>query len=272
MEKLTRVHYGWQPIKIYRGDKFYIMKIYKNKCIYCGNEFEATHKEARFCNSSCSNKYRYKNNIDKNVFDSWNENNAYMFGLIMSDGCLTHNKKRNIIIINSNDKKIIEILHSYVECKRKIYSNRKSYSLYYWNEAAVVFLRNYGLIERKSLIVKYPYNLPHEYQKDFIRGYFDGNGSIIYNKTIYNTYPRISIITGSKEFAYGLSSTLFEFSIFNHVYEYNRTGNYNYCVSITKIEDVKKFKNFIYSKDTEFKLDRKYNKMSLVDNIEKVYQ
>lgn len=59
----------------------------------------------------------------------------------MSDGCLTHNKNRNMIVIGLNDKEMIETLHEYVECKRKIYNQGNQYSLYYWNEEAVIFLK-----------------------------------------------------------------------------------------------------------------------------------
>lgn len=214
---------------------------------------------------------RYINNIDKNVFSEWNHENAYMFGLIMSDGCLTHNKKRNMIVIGLNDRDMIEMLHKYVECKRNIYNQGKQYSLYYWNEDAVTFLKNYGLSENKSLIMKYPYNIPDEFQADFIRGFFDGDGSIIYHKTKWNTYPQISIVTGSKCFAEGIVEILKKHNIASQIYTSNRTGNNNYYIRITKISEVKKFKEFIYQNDTEFKLKRKYLKFEQLDNIHRIY-
>lgn len=119
----------------------FILK-YEFVCEYCGEKFLNHHKDARFCCKSCSHKNRYKNNIDKNVYENgWNRENAYLFGLIMSDGCLTKNKKRNIIVISLNDFEIIEKLHKYVECKRKIYKQGKQSKLYYWNEDAISFLK-----------------------------------------------------------------------------------------------------------------------------------
>lgn len=267
MAKLTRAHCGWWQFK---GGNL-IRKKYKVKCLYCGNEFETTHKNTKYCNTRCFNKMRYMNNVDKNVFETWNHDNAYMFGLIMSDGCLTHNKDRHMITINLNDKEVIELLHKYVNCKRKIYKNKKQYGLYYWNEDAVEYLRGYGLIENKSLIAKYPYNIPNEYQADFIRGVFDGDGSIVFHKTQWNTYPQVSIVTGSIDFAEGLVKILKDNNISSKIYTTNRTGNNNYYIRITKINEVKKFKEFIYKYDTVYKLNRKYQKFAELDYIQKIY-
>ena len=214
---------------------------------------------------------RYKNNVDKNVFTSWNCNNAYLFGLIMSDGCLTHNKNRNMIVVGLNDRDMIEDLHGYVECKRKIYNQGKQYSLYYWNEDAVTFLKKYGLTERKSLTAEYPYNIPMEFQPDFIRGFFDGDGSIIFHKTKWNIYPQVSIVTGSKYFAEGLSKILKVHNIDTHIYTTDRSKNINYYIKITKINEVKKFKELIYQRGSSFRLKRKYDKFLQLDSIQKIY-
>ena len=54
--------------------------------------------------------------MDINIFESgWNDFNAYVFGLIMSDGCLTpqgRNKTMECVWINLNDKEMIEYLHN----------------------------------------------------------------------------------------------------------------------------------------------------------------
>lgn len=111
-------------------------KKYKLKCEYCGNEFESTHSDSKTCSRHCANKLRYENNVDKNVFENWSSESAYYFGLIMSDGCLIHNKDRHLIVLTMNDFEILNILHEYTECKRKIYKENSSYSLRYWNEDA----------------------------------------------------------------------------------------------------------------------------------------
>lgn len=189
----------------------------------------------------------------------------------MSDGCLTHNKNRNMIVIGLNDKEMIETLHEYVECKRKIYNQGNQYSLYYWNEEAVIFLKKYGLVKNKSLILEYPNSIPDEFQPDFIRGFFDADGSIVYHKTKWNTYPQVSIVTGSRRFAEGFTIALQNYGIESHIYTSNRRGNNNYYIRITKINEVKKFKKLIYQNDTNFKLKRKYEKFAQLDYINKIY-
>lgn len=245
-------------------------KQYKLVCKYCGNEFLSTHKESRYCSRHCSGKDRYKNNNDKNVFENgWNSENAYFLGLILSDGCLTHNKDRNIIVLSMNDLDVISKMHSYVECKRKIYHQGKCSSLYYWNEEAVKFLRNYGLKERKSLSLEYPYNLPMEFMSDFVRGFFDGDGSVVFRNTKYNIYPQVSIVSASYNFIIGLQTVLTNNNIESRVYRDKR--NNNIYLKISKIGEVKKIKDFIYYDENVTRMDRKYIKFKKIDNIKTKY-
>lgn len=75
-------------------------------------------------------------------------------------------------------------------------------------------LKNLGLTPNKSLTKTYP-NVPDEFQSDFIRGYFDGNGTVDYkdgyskkgvnSKTIQ---IRTRISNGSQDFLDGLQEVL----------------------------------------------------------------
>lgn len=42
-------------------------------------------------------------------------------------------------------------------------------------------LSKHGCVPNKSLILKFPTTLPNELVNDFIRGYFDGDGSVYIN-------------------------------------------------------------------------------------------
>jgi len=74
--------------------------------------------------------------------------------------------------------------------------------------------------ERKSLDCKFPY-VPKRFFPDFIRGVFDGDGSIY--KTYKETYGS-SITSGSKNFIYGLHEALKENidGLGGNIYESNR--------------------------------------------------
>lgn len=243
-------------------------KVYNKECKYCNSPFKTTHKEVMYCSKSCSGKNRYKFNIDRNVYkDGWDEDNSYLFGLIMSDGCLTKNKDRNIIVIYLNDEDIVYKLHNYVECKRNVYHNKKQNGLYYWNEDAVKFLIENELEPRKSLSLRFP-NIPREYIRDFVRGFFDGDGSVVFRKTIYNTYVQVSIVCGSEEFLLSLQNVLKEENINSKIYD-DKRSNAKY-LKIISINDCKKFYHYIYD-EANFFMARKKKKYDKINSIEYKY-
>ncbi|WEG18632.1 LAGLIDADG family homing endonuclease [Alkalihalophilus pseudofirmus] len=131
--------------------------------------------------------------INRNYFETWSNNMAYILGFICADGCVhTHydeklNKSKNVVII-SLEKSDIEILHKIKDeigyegevhtYKSKGFNKESHYCTLRMNSVQLVkSLKSLGVTERKSLTIKMP-PVPEEYQLDFIRGYFDGDGSV----------------------------------------------------------------------------------------------
>lgn len=172
------------------------------KCKNCGEVFKTKSSNRVHCSDECRNNY--KRNVlfveDKNIYENgFNNINSYIFGLIMSDGSLVfdNHSKRERIVISSNDYDILNKIKDYCEIKRNIYKNRgKGYVLIYINQDAIDFLKQYGLEYRKSTTIPLP-KLPKEYMAHFIRGFFDGDGSIVTNKNKYGIYQQVKFTTGS---------------------------------------------------------------------------
>jgi len=238
-------------------------------CEYCGADFQSTHKDTATCSKRCTGKRRGLKMVDKNIYEhGWNENNAYVFGLIMSDGCLMTKGEQRLIAIVMNDLEILERVHALMQCKRKIYKQNKSNKILYWNENAVEFLEGFGLKERKSLTKRYPTNIPAQYQRDFIRGYFDGNGSaVVYRAHNSRYYGRILICSGSKDFLDVLQLTLEENNIASTVRKDKKIGS-SWKIDISKLKEEKKFIDFIYYQDVELFLERKFNKSQEIKKME----
>jgi len=180
----------------------------------------------------------------------------------MSDGCLMwtgRNKNLQAVLISSNDKEIMQYLHDNMCVGNKLYelNNAKNYLVRYRNQEAINFMKQHGLVERKSLIVQFPNNIPNEVMPDFIRGYFDGNGSMILSKTEYNVYGQVSFAIGSKDFADGLSNKLKNYGVQNQIYV--ETRHTSYYLRVTKRSEIEKFYNLIYKDKTIF-LNRKHDK------------
>lgn len=213
--------------------------------------------------------------IDNDIYkEGWNEINAYIYGIIMSDGCLKwegRNKNRLAIRIGLNDYDMIEKLHSYMCVGNKIYCQDKQYSLKFRNEQSINFLIKNGLTERKSLTMQFP-KLPINILPAFIRGYFDGDGSIVLNHTKYNTYGQVTFTSGSTDFLVGLQDVLIrEFNIKSQVYNDGHPETHSKVLKITKRSEIDKFFWIVYA-DANIYLERKYQKFEELNKNPLKYQ
>lgn len=203
--------------------------------------------------------------MDNDIFENgWNRDNAYIFGWIMSDGCLKmegRNKTSYAVRICSNDLDIIKWLHGCLCVGNKIYSQSKNgYQIKFRNEKSILFMIGYGLKERKSLDVKFP-SIPDAFIGDFIRGYFDGNGSIIMRTNRYNTYAQVSFTSGSMDFLKSMKSVFELHGIESHLYKDNRPSNRSYYLRIIKRSEIEKVFSLMYSDvNKDAFLSRKYMK------------
>lgn len=182
----------------------------------------------------------------------------------MSDGCLRkegRNKSAYAIRICSNDADIIEWMHNYLCVGNRIYKQgERAFQIKYRNEESIKFMMNYGFKERKSLDMRFP-EIPDSVLPDFIRGYFDGDGSIILKTNQHNTYGQASFTSGSIEFLTILQEKLRFFGVESHLYKDGRATNNSYYLRVIKRSELEKlFILMYYQGYNETRLDRKYNK------------
>ena len=193
---------------------------------------------------------REKIYMDNNIFnDGWNKDNAYIYGWVLSDGCLMlegRNKNAYSVRISSNDYDIVCWLHDKLCVGNKIYRQGKNgYVIKYRNKESINFMIDLGLTERKSLTAEYPV-IPNSVFQDFLRGYFDGNGSVILHKTQYNVYGQVSFASGSKRLLDGLYEQLLFNGIKSHVYKDDRSNNSSYYLRVTKRSELERLYHVMY--------------------------
>lgn len=99
--------------------------MYNYICKECNNNFYTKKKNQIFCCRSCANGFNTKMRKvqEKSIFSNGLDNeNSYILGLIISDGCISYDKHshRYRITITLNDCEIIEYLN-------KRYSPTKKY-------------------------------------------------------------------------------------------------------------------------------------------------
>ena len=191
---------------------------------------------------------------------------AYWLGFLYADGCVHNNS--NEISINITDKDQVEkfkeaigaINHKITETKDKRFENAKTLYQFSIRDAQLhADLEKWGCITQKSLQLKTIPNIPRNYVSHFIRGYFDGDGSLHYLKGTDNF--RISFI-GTKEFL-----TEIQKEIGTNVSLQHGASGQAYTLQISGRKQVERILNYLYKDSSpDMQLTRKYN--SYLDCLE----
>ena len=197
--------------------------------------------------------------INENYFNEYSHNMFYVLGFISADGCVTSTNGKNKCVsihIKKEDKKILEKIKNDMKSNHKIYEYEKSVKLCIVNNQLYNSLQNFGITERKSLTFHFP-NIPTEFQSDFIRGYFDGDGTV--SKNHYSVK-----ILGTKQFLEMLAEILSKQNIKIHsIYEANpnkqNSSHLTFALLITRKNECEKFAKYIY-KNNGIYLERKYDR------------
>lgn len=206
--------------------------------------------------------YYFFDNIDT-------EEKAYILGFIAADGYVGDNTMR--IGLNSIDIEILEKIKVCLEsdAKIKVYNqlctlNNKVSEiclLAFTNSHMINSLRNLGLTKNKTIDFKFP-EIPKDLYLHFIRGYFDGDGSMSMY-TPNDMYTRYSIsICGTESFLLSIQEYLkAEYLIkFNSkLYKRFNTENCCYSLNATGKNNVIAFLDLLY-KNSTIHLERKYSK------------
>lgn len=200
----------------------------------------------------------------------------YLVGFLMADGCVTttskHQKAPNRICINISlvDKELLELLKRETSTAQEIteYIPKKTYStnpmcrLSINSQKMCADLAKYGVVPNKTgkeYICDEIANselLPH-----FIRGFFDGDGSIYNPKTAKWSHFKICSNQNMLNQLVSLLKNKYNFTSKLSVLKDKRYDDI-YNVSITSKHDVCLFYKLIYS-ENKFCLNRKLNKIIL---------
>lgn len=194
----------------------------------------------------------YFNKID-------NENKAYWLGFLYADGCVHSNNNEISINITDEDhiikfkNEIKAFNHKYSITNDKRYKNAKTLYQFSIKDAQLHSdLIKWGCVPNKSLLLNKIPNIPRDYVSHFIRGYFDGDGSLHYLKST-NNY-RISFV-GTKDFLNDIQKEL------NTNVSLNNSGSGKaYTLQISGRKQVMRILNYMYKDSNESnRLNRKYS-------------
>lgn len=194
-----------------------------------------------------------------------NELAAYWLGFMYADGCVLPQNKYGEqefkIQIRSQDLELLEKFKQDIQSTYPIrYDNSKSNSQVIQSlrsQKTVDDLKKLGCVENKSLILTFPTleQVPQEYIRHFIRGYFDGDGSISsYRRKESHREQYIVNFVGTQSFISGLYEQLKLGSIFP-----DKRKNNSWYLNINGNRQIEQFYHYLYDNATRY-MERKYLK------------
>lgn len=200
-----------------------------------------------------------KYNLNENFFDVLNEKSVYWLGFLYADGFVRMKDGKSgelKLKLKDTDKNHIEKFLKDINCDKPIkcgIDNKSKFcSVTIYSNLLVNKLFDLGCVNNKTQKIRLP-ELTEELISHFIRGYFDGDGSISKVKNRPNSFS-VSICS-NKNF----NKDLLQFLGYGKEYGYE---NYS-VVKISKIMEVIKFRDYIYNK-AETLLERKLIKFKQI--------
>jgi len=204
--------------------------------------------------------------LNDNFLDSWNATMAYVLGFWFADGYMRHEKSYRIAF-SSNDYDLIVAIRSALNSDhplrqtRSKKSRKDTYSFVVFSKRMFFRLSTIGGQRRKSRKMIFP-TIPNKFLADFIRGYFDGDGSVFYTTYLHSkihrmrTELRSNFTSGSPMFLEELNSVLMkQIGLGNKkICPFNEGGSWKFGYGTG---ETKKLLNFMYYPGYPIGLKRK---------------
>lgn len=206
-------------------------------------------------NLSALQKLDFPRNSD--YFETINSpDKAYWLGFLYADGCLDKKNSVRLGLASVDEEHVIKFQKAIGAINNKIiHSEKKMNGKTYYQSIFTIRdekmhsdLTNLGCVNNKSLTLKFPYEkIPEDLYSHFIRGYFDGDGSINYTKKIYQGrqhHWRIEF-AGTKDFLTALKKILGKENL-----SLEKRKNF-YCLTIGGAKQLEQILAYIYKDATD---------------------
>lgn len=125
--------------------------------------------------------YEIKNDLE--VIDT--EEKAYILGLWMSDGWVTDDEV--CIKIHKDDRQLVEKIRDFFAPDVPIKEIKNTVSFRLASHKLVKQFNSYGCVKNKTYSDMHIPDIPKELIRHFIRGYFDGDGTIFMDRKYYKS-------------------------------------------------------------------------------------
>ena len=183
---------------------------------------------------------------NENFFKTWSGDMAYVLGFFAADGSMYKNRRGGCYIeFQITDRKLIEKIRFFLGPDHKIAIRTRSarwkpvYRLQIGSKTIFEDLGRLGFTQNKSKTIRFP-KISDEYFNDFLRGYFDGDGSVTfgYFKKADRSSPGRTFLTrftsGSRLFLIDLQEKLLAHSIKGSLYAHDGAWQLSYSCAASK--------------------------------------
>ena len=192
--------------------------------------------------------------VNNNYFSKQNANMAYIIGFLSADGNVSKKGNRIQSQLSIKDKSHLEKIKKEIggcEVYEYLSNGYKSCGWHCCSAQIKKDLAEYGVIPNKTGTLSIPKKLEKKYWRDFIRGYFDGDGSIHKDGSGFRT----DITSANKEILEDINS----FFVENGIKHSNLMKDHNnICIRYRSQASIDIY-NLLYY-DGCLCLDRKKNK------------
>lgn len=211
--------------------------------------------------------------VNEHYFDSIDTpEKAYVLGLLYADGS-NHEPKRTISIsLQEDDKELLEKIRKAISCEKPLeyfdYSNKHDFGYTYKNQYRLTVnsthmskeLHNKGVVGNKSLVLQFPDWLNPSLYSHFIRGVYDGDGSVCQQYRNENNKPVIVSITSTNNMCeYIRDICISVVGVNAGIYDASCHNGITKVLSISGRNVTKQFLDWLY-KDATIYMERKYKR------------
>lgn len=225
-------------------------------------------------------KFVRKYKLNESFFDNIDTpNKAYIMGLLHSDGSNNINKSTISISLQEDDKDILEQIRLEVNSEKPLeyldYSDKHDFGYTYKNQYRLLLfskhmceeLNNKGITPNKSLTIGFPNWLNTNLIPHYVRGVYDGDGSIYRSYRNDNNLPITVTITATESFCKVLKDICKkELNISAGIYDASCHNGITKVFTLSGRNIAKKFLDWIYQ-DADLFLQRKYDRYCKYYNI-----
>lgn len=211
--------------------------------------------------------------LNENFFDVIDtQEKAYVLGLLYSDGSNNPNKSTVSISFQEEDRDLLEQVRLLIGSDKPLeyldYSKKDTFGYKYKNQyRLLVFskhicnsLSELGVVKNKSLKATFPTFLEKSLIPHFIRGVYDGDGSVYMQCKNENNHAVSVTITATDSFCIVMKEIVeAELGIKCHVYDASCHNGITKVFTLSGRNVSKKFLDWIYQ-DATIYLQRKYDR------------